>query len=389
MLNISLRIALGALVLGTSVGLTGCSLAPSPDAALPPPAVTVSYPLEREVIDYSNFTGRTAAVYTIQMRARVTGYLDKINFKDGESVEEKSVLCEIDPRVYKAAYDQAEANVAQAQAHVSRLQGDFDRANTLLGNGAIGREEYEKYKGDLKEARATLDAVRAAKASAKLNLDFTKVLAPVSGRVSRRNVDPGNLIKADDTILTTIVTQEPMYAYFDLDDQTFLQVGQLIREGQSQSGANAVPQVLLGLVNEEGYPHKGTIDFLDNQVDPNTGTLRVRGVFPNKDRSLTPGLFARIRVPLGNPHKALLVTDRAIDTDQGQKVVYVVVGDDVVEKRAARLGRLHDGLREIEAGVKPGERVIVDGIQRVRGGITVVPRLAEMPVPAKAVGGKE
>jgi RND family efflux transporter MFP subunit len=338
----------------------------------------VSVPLELSVTDFNHFTGRTAAVAMVQVRARVTGYLDKVHFKDGDLVREKDVLCEIDPRVYQAAFDQAEANVAQSDARVQRLRGDFERALNLFTKRTIGREEYEKYGGDLKEAQAAYNSARAAQTTAQLNLNFTKVISPIAGRVSRRNIDPGNLIKADETVLTAIVTQDPMYAYFDVDDLTFTQVGRLVRDGKQAS--DGLPPVELGLTGEQGYPHAGAINFVDNQVDPSTGTLRMRGVFPNKDKTLTPGLFARIRVPLGGPHQALLVTDRAIDTDQGQKVVYIVNGDNVVDKRPVRLAGLHDGLREIVDGVRLGERVVVDGIQRVRGGIVVQPKLIKMPV---------
>ena len=193
----------------------------------------------------------------------------------------------------------------------------------------------------------------------------------------------GNLVQAGDqtggTLLTTIVSVDPMYAYFDVDEHTVLRVRQLIREGKAESARDGELPVWLGLANEEGFPHQGTINFVDNQVNPKTGTLRVRGVFPNKDEALSPGYFARVRVPIGRPHKALLVTDRALDTDQGQKVVYVVDEDNEVVSRPVRLGALHDGLREITDGLKPGERVIVNGLQQVRPGITVEPKLVDMP----------
>jgi RND family efflux transporter MFP subunit len=374
-----------------ALALAGCSPAPPGGLNLPPPAVTVSLPLERTVTDSNDFTGRTAAVGMIQVRARVTGYLDTARFKDGDPVRENDVLFEIDPRVYRAAHDQAAASVAQMEARVARMQADYDRALSLVDRSAVSREEFEKYKGDLKEAQAGLSSARAALASAQLNVDFTKVRSPLSGRVSRRNVDPGNLVKADDTVLTSIVTQDPVYAYFDVDDLTFMQVGRQVLGGQGGPGGKR-PSVLLGLAGEQGFPHRGTIDFVDNQVDPGTGTVRMRGVFDNKGGALTPGLFARVRVPLGGSRQALLVTDRAVDTDQGQKVLYVVGPDNVVDKRPVQLGGLHDGLREIVSGVKAGERVVVDGIQRVRGGVTVEPRLVEMPVyhdPRLAPGAPE
>lgn len=386
------------LLLGFALlAVVSCSKPEAPGGmAFPPPAVSISLPLEREVTNYQNFTGRTAAARMIQVRARVTGYLDKVHFKDGDLVKENEVLAEIDSRTYKAAYDQAEANVAQYEARVNRLQGEFERLRVLSMKGTTSREEFEKASGDLKEGLAGLNSTRAALASAKLNLDFTKVLAQVSGRVSRRNVDPGNLIKADDTILTNIVTQDPMFVYFDIDDQVYTHIGSLVREGKlgqpdSESAASTYEKskqtlasassripLQMGLINEKGYPHSGIINFVDNQIDAGTGTLRMRGVFDNKNDLITPGMFVRVRLPMDEPHKAVLITDRAVDTDQGQKVVYVVK-DDTVERREVELGGIHDGLREIISGVKAGEQVVVDGIQRVRAGAKVNPNIVEMP----------
>src|SRR5262249_10883605 len=216
-----------------------------------------------------------------------------------------------------------------------------------------------------------------------LDLGHTKVLAPVSGRVSRYVVTVGNLIQSGDqgggTLLTTIVSVDPMYAYFDVDEYTALRVRQLVREGKSDSPREGGYPVSLGLANEEGHPHQGTINFVDNQVNPKTGTIRLRGVFPNKQEHLVPGFFARVRVPIGRRHRALLVSDRALDTDQGQKIVYVVNDNNEVVSRPVRLGALHDGLREITDGLTPGERVIVNGLQQVRPGLTVEPKLVDMP----------
>jgi RND family efflux transporter MFP subunit len=379
------------LVLGVCLALTGCKPPPPEMGPPPPPVVTVSHPLEQDVIDYNQFTGRTAAVDMVKVRARVWGYLQKINFHEGAEVKKDDVLFEIDPRTYQCDLDRAEANLVQSKAHRDRLQSDYERGRRLLTQRAMGQEEYDRMHGDRIEAEAAVKVAEAARASALLNLEFTKVRAPISGQISRTLVTMGNLVESGETggtVLTTIVSVDPVWAWFDVDDQTFMQVNRLVREGKIKAETDALPPVLLGLAGEDGYPHKGKIDFVDNQVDPSTGTLKMRGVFPNKEGVLTPGLFARIRVPLGGSHKALLVTDRAIDTDQGQKVVFVVTGDNVVEKRPVRLARLHDGLREIESGVKSDEQVIVDGIQRVRGGMKVEPKLAEMPTRIEDRGSR-
>src|SRR5262249_21867491 len=315
-----------------------------------PIPVTVSRPVERDVTDYADFTGRTAAVDSVEVRARVWGYLDKVNFKEGALVKAGDVLFEIDPRTYRAALTQAEGNLAAMQARVRRLDADLARARRALEVRAASTEDYDRIEGDRGEAVGSVEALRGTVQQAKLDLEYTKILAPVSGRVSRYVVTQGNLIQSGQngggTLLTTIVSVDPMYAYFDVDEHTVLRVRQLIREGKAKSAREGELPVWLGLANEDGYPHRGTINFVDNQVNPKTGTLRLGGVFPNKDEALAPGYFARVRAPIGFPHRALLISDRAIDTDQGQKILYVVNEKNEVISRPVRLGALHDGLRE-------------------------------------------
>jgi RND family efflux transporter MFP subunit len=381
----SARILCGSvLVLGLAFGLAGCAKAPAEAPVAAPVSVTVSQPIEQEVTDYADFTGRTAAVDSVEVRARVWGYLEKVNFKEGALVKKGDVLFEIDPRLYRADLDRARGTVAQYEAHVRRLERDYFRAKSLLARAAIGREEYDRYEGDYREAAANLDVAKANRDSAALNLDYTKVTAPVSGRVSRYVVTVGNLIQSGDqnggTLLTTLVSVDPMYVYFDMDERTVLRIRQLIREGKAKPARETEWPVSLGLANDDGFPRQGTINFEDNQVNPKTGTLRVRGVFPNKDDGLSPGLFSRVRVPIGQAHHALLVVDRAIDTDLGQKVVYVVNDKNEVVARPVLLGALHHGLREVKSGLKPGERVMVDGLQLARPGVTVDPKQIDMPV---------
>jgi RND family efflux transporter MFP subunit len=381
-----------ALLLGVCLGLTGCARTHQEAAPAEAPPVTVSYPVQRYVTDHAVFTARTAAVDSVEVRARVSGYLDRVNFKEGALVKKGDVLFEIDPRTYQAVLKVAEGNLKATEARIEFLTLELRRARRMLARSAISREEFDKIGSDYNQTVAQLAATKATVERTRLDVHFTRVTAPVSGRISRYNVTVGNLVQGGDltggTLLTTIVSVDPMYAYFDVDEHTVLRVKQLIREGKSRSPEDSGYPVWLGLANEDGYPHRGTINFIDNQVNPKTGTLKVRGIFANKDEALSPGYFARVRVPVGVAHTALLVTERALDTDQGQKIVYVVDRDNKVATRPVRLGALHDGLREITEGLKPGERVIVNGLQLVRPGVTVEPKLVDMPQRSEVRGQK-
>jgi RND family efflux transporter MFP subunit len=377
-----------ALVLGFCLGLTGCARAPSEAPTAAPIPVTVSYPAERYITDYTDFTARIAAVDSVEVRAHVWGYLEKVNFKEGALVKKGDVLFELDPRPYQAMLNQANAKVAQDEAQLKFDEAEYQRNRRLVPTGAVSQSDLDKTSAARGVDLANVAADKAMVASRQLDLEYTKVTAPVGGRVSRYVVTVGNLIQSGDqgggTLLTTIVSVDPIYAYYDVDERTVQRVRQLIREGSVKWGRNTEWPVSLGLATEEGFPHQGTVNFVDNQVNPKTGTLRARGVFPNKDEALSPGFFARVRVPIGPPRQALLVSDRAIDHDQGQKILYVVNGHNEVVSRPIQVGALHDGLRAIEDGLKPGERVIVNGLQLVRPGITVEPKLVDMP----ASGGR-
>jgi RND family efflux transporter MFP subunit len=350
-----------------------------------PPVVSVSLPVRREVTDYRQFTGRTQAPETVEVRARVTGYLEKMPFKEGEEVKKGDLLFEIDPRPYKAEWDRLEAQVKLAEARYRLAGADYARAQKASrgSSGAVSRQELETYRSKEIEARESVGAAKANAEGAKLNLNFCTIKSPLSGKVSRYNYTIGNLVNADQTVLTNIVSQDPMYAYFDVDERTMLLVQDLIREGKVKASRETEYPVAIGLANEKGFPHQGLINFVDNQVNAGTGTLRVRGVFANPAvndlRTLSPGLFVRVRLPIGNPHPALLVADQAVGTDQGQKILYVVNAKNEVVSRPVTLGAVHDGLREVLAGLSPNERVIVDGLQRVRPGLTVEPRVVPMP----------
>jgi len=383
---------ISGLVLGFCFGLAGCAEPSSAPKKVAPPPVSASYPVEQYVTDYADFTARTAAVDSVEVRAHVWGYLEKVNFTEGALVKKGDVLFELDPRPYQAILNQAKAKVRQDEAQLRYDEAEYHRNVQLISTGATSRSELDKFTAARGIDIANIAADKAIVASRQLDLEYTKVLAPVSGRVSRYVVTAGNLIQSGDqnggTLLTTLVSVDPMYAYFDVDEYTALRVRQLIREGKSDSPRAGGYPVFLGLANEEGHPHQGTINFVDNQVNPKTGTIRLRGVFPNKHEHLLPGFFARVRVPVGRRHKAFLVSDRALDTDQGQKVLYVVNEKNEVVSRPVRLGALHDGLREITEGIKPGERVIVNGLQQVRPGIPVEPKLVDMPGGGQKSQGK-
>jgi RND family efflux transporter MFP subunit len=377
------------LIVGLCIGLGGCSKASSEGPGVKPPTVTVSYPIRREVRDYEEYTGRTAAVDSVQVRARVSGYLQKINFKEGAEVKEGAVLFEIDPRPYQAVFNQARAQVRLQEAQLAYNEAVYKRDLRLFRNQAISEEELQQAETQRNTSRASVNAAKANLETARLNLGWTKVTAPIDGRASRTLVTRGNLVTADSTILTTIVSQDPMYVYFDVDEPTALRVQQLIREGKVKSvRAGAKVPVFLGLTTEKDYPHEGELDFVNNQVDPTTATLQIRGVFENPKppvgyRLLSAGLFVRVRVPIGAYYRALLVNAEAILMDQDLRFVYVLDGQNQVVRRNVTLGSEHDGLTVITEGLRPRERVVVDGIQHVRPGMTVKPRLVPMPEPPK------
>jgi RND family efflux transporter MFP subunit len=343
---------------------------PADDA---PPQVQVSRPVSQDVTDHQDYTGRTDAARTVALRARVTGYLAKVAFKEGSDVKEGDLLFEIDPRPYQAELAKAEANLALAETELKRAETDFERVKSQFGKGSISREDYDKVVGDRDEAAAAVNAAKAVREVARLNLSFTKVSAPVGGRIGRRLVDPGNMVKADDTILATIVSKDPMYAYFDLDERTVLELRQAIAGGKIKAAKLDELPVAVGLANKEGFPLPGKIDFVNNSVDPNTGTLRVRAVLPNADGLLMPCLFVRVRLATSDRYKALLVPQRAVGTDQGRHFVYVVNDKGVVESRPVILGPHEGELVAVKGGLKAEDWVAVSGLQRLRAGLTVQP----------------
>src|SRR5262245_7612517 len=363
--------------------VTGCGRPPVTAPADQPPLISVSYPVERDVTDHAEFTGRLAAVDSSEVRAHVWGYLAKANFTAGELVKKDDVLFELDPRPYQALLEQAKAKVAQDEAQLTFDEAEYQRNVALVSKGAVTKSELDRTAAARSVDLANIAADKAMVRQRELDLEYTKIRAPVSGRVSRYNVTVGNLIQSGDqgggTLLTTIVSVDPIYAYFDVDENTVLRVIRLIREGKADSARNGGLPVALALANEESFPHQGTINFVDNQLNEKKGTIRLSGVFRNEDQIIALWLFARVRVPIGRPHSALLVTERALDNDQGQKIVYVVNEKNEVSARAVRTGAVHNGLREIVDGLQPGERVVVSGVSQVQPGVKVEPKLVGMP----------
>lgn len=369
----------------------------------PPPRVTVAEPLQRAVTDYLEFTGTTAAVEEVQVRARVPGFLHSMHFVPGTDVIKGALLFIIDPREYEAELQAAEAELEGARAQAERARIELARAQSLYKQQAGSEAEVVRWRGERDIAEASVVRAQAKLTRARLNLSYTSVNAPISGRVGRNLVDVGNLVgEGEPTLLTTITQYHPMYVYFNLNERDLLSALEIYRKKVREKGHDpskdsdlqAELALQLGLANEEGYPHEGVMDFGESSVDPGTGTLQLRGVFENDEvpPRLFPGLFARVRMPTRERPDALLVTERAIGGDQSGRFVLVVDDENTVEKRNIRLGQLVDGLRVIDDGLQAGERVVVNGIQRARPGARVDPEsidMASLTHSARAAAAKQ
>jgi multidrug efflux system membrane fusion protein len=380
----SSRIRLVApVVLLASISACGGDL-PAPP---PPPAVTVAAVPERDINEWDEFTGRLEAVDAVEIRPRVSGYIQRVAFAEGKEVRKGDVLVEIDPRPYAAELARAEAQVEVARTRAQLAARDVDRAGKLVAVQAISSEEFDARTAGQAEGEAAVRAAEAEVATARLNLEWTRVRSPISGRVGKAEVTEGNLVQAGPptaTLLTTVVSLDPIYVSFEGDEQTYLKYTMLARSGDRPSSRDKQNQVYIGLANEEGFPHEGYVDFVDNQLNPQSGTIRARAVLSNKDRIFTPGLFARIKLVGNGRYRAPLVQDRAVGTDQDKKFVLVLKPDSTVEYRPVQIGRLIDGLRIVQKGVAPGEQIVVNGLQRVRPGMKVTPSLAPMDTTSPA-----
>lgn len=352
---------LGMVLLITQ--LSGCDKGVAQNAAPPPPEVSAAPVLIKPVSQWDNFNGRVEAVQSVQLRPRVSGYIDAVNYREGDEVRKGQVLFTIDDRSYRAALEQAKAELARARSQASLARSESGRSEKLIGTQAISREAWEQRRSAASQAQADVLAAEAAVDMAQLNLDFTRVTAPIDGRASRAMITAGNLVTAGDSasVLTTLVSQQQMYVYFDVDENTFLNYQAMVRQGQQR---HALP-VEIALVGEQGFPHQGKIDFLDNQLTASTGTIRMRALLDNQQRQFTPGLFARVRLPGSAQFEAVLIDDKAVLTDQDRKYVYVVDGEGKAQRRDIQPGAMVDGLRIVKSGLQSGDKVIIAGLQKV------------------------
>ena len=367
---------LGLLALG------GCGQAPPP--APSPPEVTVAKVISKRIKDWDEFTGRFQAIDTVEVRPRASGYIEQVLFREGQFVKKDDVLVIIDPRPYQADYDRAKAGLELAKSQQALASIEAARVQKLKDSGAVSREELDERLSSLNQQQANVSGAKAALDNAALLLSFTKVRAPFDGRASRAEVTRGNLVTGGNnggTLLTTIVSVDPIYVYFEGDENTYLRYNELAREGQRPSSRDAKNPVRIGLSNEQGFPHEGYMDFVDNQLDVRTGTIRARAVLENKKGEFTPGMFARVQLLGSGEYDALLIEDRAVGTDQSQNFVLVLGADNKLEYRPITPGRIVDGLRIVRKGLKPDDVIVVSGLQRVRPGAQVKPNVTTMGAP--------
>lgn len=376
-----------ALLLAGGLMLAGCDQgqtdAKAP-AAPPPPEVTVAKPVVKEIVEDDEFVGRFAAVSEVEIRARVEGYLEAVLFKDGQIVKEGDPLFSIDQRPFVTALNQAQAEVDSAQAALNFTRTDLARAEELIHRGNISQQALDERRELFRAAKARVAAGQAALERARLDLGYTQIRAPISGRIDRNYITKGNLVKASDTVLTSIVSIDPMYFYFDIDERSFLAYARDARKrgADLQSGEGGLP-VTIHLADEREPPLKGHLDFSENRLDPQSGTMRVRAVVPNPDHILQPGLFGRINVPGSLPYRGILIPDEAVSSDLNRRIVYVVDDQGKVSTKEVRPGPKIDGYRVIREGLTGDETIVINGLMRVRPGVTVSPKLVVLPPVAK------
>ncbi|MQQ99843.1 efflux RND transporter periplasmic adaptor subunit [Glaciimonas soli] len=372
-------IAIGVLIVLAAGGLTlNSRAAKSPAASAPPPAsVSVAKALEKSVTEWDDFSGRVEAIERVEIRPRVAGTIDAVHFQEGQLVKKGSLLFTIDPRPYQAELARASATQAGAQASLALAKTELDRSRRLIDEHAIAQSELDQRNNAVLEADANLKAAQAAVQTAKLNLEYTSITAPVSGRVSRAEITVGNLVGAgaNTPALTTVVSVSPVYVNFEVDEQTYIRYA--ANGAAGNSGISRLP-VSIGLANEQGYPHQGRIKSFDNRLDTASGTMRVRAEFDNDNGLLTPGMFARVRTGGSAAETVVLIDDKAVGTDQDKKYVMVVNSDNKVNYRPVALGPMVDGMRIVRSGLNKDERIVVNGLQRIRPNDVVTPVMISM-----------
>jgi len=373
-------LALGAASALSLAVLAGCSGGQASETgAPPPPSVSVAPVLIKPVSQWDEFSGRIEAIENVDLRPRVSGYIDRVNYTEGQEVKKGDVLFTIDARSYRAELARAQAELARARTQAELGRSEAERARKLSELQAISTEEYEQRRSAAAQAQANVAAAQAAVDSARLNLEWTQVRAPIDGRAGRALVTAGNLVTAGDSasVLTTLVSLDKVHVHFDADERAFLRYAEMARKGERPSERDGKVPVQVGLADDQGFPYGGTVDFLDNQVDRSTGTIRARAVLDNKDRLFTPGLYARVRLLGSGEFKAALIDDKAVLTDQDRRYVFVVDKEGKAQRRDVKLGRMVQGLRIVEQGLVAGDRVIISGVQKVF--------FPGMPVNAKVV----
>jgi multidrug efflux system membrane fusion protein len=375
--NILLRLTSSALAAGAAISLsTGCGRNVAQKQS-PPPAVTVAPVSQQEIVEWDEFTGRTEPVEMVEVRPRVSGHIQEVRFQSGQLVRKGDVLFVIDPRWHQAEFDRRQAESEQARARLDNAGREAGRTAQLLEKKAISTEEAESRQSRYSEAKAVLLAAEAARNTARLDLEYTEILSPIDGRVSRELKTVGNLVSGvagTGTLLTTIVSVDPIYVYADVDENSLLRFNALARSKKPAGNGDGQIPVELQLADEEGFPHKGHIESFDNRLDAATGSILLRAVFQNGDGRIVPGLFARIRVPLSERYPAILVEERAVGTDQGQKYVLTLTSTNTVAYRPVKLGPAIEGRRIVRSGLESGEQIVVNGLQRVRPGMSVTPQ---------------
>ncbi len=366
------------LLMGSLSLLSACGQTPDTQQPQMTPSVSVATVVSQRITEWDEFTGRLEAPQSVSLRPRVSGYIDSIAFKEGAIVKAGEPLFYIDDRSFSAEVRRLEAELSDVRSQVKLAKSSFTRANELTENNAISVEVFDNRAAELEQAKARLRSISAALEIAKLNLGYTKVTAPITGRVSRAQITAGNLVTAGQTELTTIVSVNQVYAYFDADEQTYLKYMLLAQEGTRPSSRDVKNPVYMGLANESDYPHEGYIDFVDNQVNPATGTIRGRAVFENPQGKFIPGLFTRIKLVGSASYDGILIDDKAINTDLSNKYVLVLDADNKVQYRAVVMGEKLNDLRIIKSGLKANDAIVVNGLQRVRPGAEVVPEMVPM-----------